>query len=345
MNTSPSSSQYGNPTAAPKTAGHLLSALSQPAESQPAESRPGADAGPLTRNSSNEKRALVLGGGGSTGNAWLIGVIAGLLEAGLDVTRADVTVGTSAGSTAAAQLAGATPIGLFNAIVDAPTQQRGGTVGSGPVGAGAKPVVDHMQRTSNIMNDSTDMADMRRRLGAAAIEMAEAMEGSSDRWRATVATRLPSKEWPEQSILLTAVDARTGDPVVFHRGSGVDLVDAVAASCASGFAYSIGNNQYIDGGYRTNAENADLAAGHGRVLVLAPFGGRTRTPKAWGMHLAGQVETLRLAGSMVETVFPDADSEHLFGVNAMDLSLRPAAATAGYLQGKALAARLAGFWA
>src|SRR5205823_250614 len=88
MNTSPSSSQYGNPTAAPKTAGHLLSALSQPAESQPAKSRPEGDAGPLTRNSSNEKRALVLGGGGSTGNAWLIGVIAGLQEAGLDVTRA-----------------------------------------------------------------------------------------------------------------------------------------------------------------------------------------------------------------------------------------------------------------
>ncbi len=27
------------------------------------------------------ERALVLGGGGSTGNAWLIGVIAGLFEA------------------------------------------------------------------------------------------------------------------------------------------------------------------------------------------------------------------------------------------------------------------------
>jgi NTE family protein len=50
------------------------------------------------------ERALVLGGGGSTGNAWLIGVIAGLLEAGLDVTTADLTIGTSAGSTAAAQM-------------------------------------------------------------------------------------------------------------------------------------------------------------------------------------------------------------------------------------------------
>ena len=57
------------------------------------------------------ERALVLGGGGSTGNAWLIGVIAGLFEAGLDVTTADLIVGTSAGSTAAAQITSASPIG------------------------------------------------------------------------------------------------------------------------------------------------------------------------------------------------------------------------------------------
>ena len=39
-----------------------------------------------TTPSENGTRALVLGGGGSTGNAWLIGVVAGLYEAGLDVT-------------------------------------------------------------------------------------------------------------------------------------------------------------------------------------------------------------------------------------------------------------------
>ena len=55
------------------------------------------------------ERALVLGGGGSTGNAWLIGVIAGLFDAGLDVTEADLIIGTSAGSTAAAQITSASP--------------------------------------------------------------------------------------------------------------------------------------------------------------------------------------------------------------------------------------------
>jgi len=72
------------------------------------------------------KRSLVLGGGGSTGNAWLIGVIAGLFDAGLDVTTADLTIGTSAGSTAAAQIAGATPTELLAAILAAAPQQRTG---------------------------------------------------------------------------------------------------------------------------------------------------------------------------------------------------------------------------
>ena len=39
--------------------------------------------------------ALVLGGGGAAGNAWLIGIIAGLGEAGLDMTEAaDLVIGT-----------------------------------------------------------------------------------------------------------------------------------------------------------------------------------------------------------------------------------------------------------
>src|SRR5712672_521130 len=76
------------------------------------------------------ERALVLGGGGSTGNAWLIGVIAGLFDAGLDVTAADLTIGTSAGSTAAAQMAGATPTELLAAILAAALRQRTGPVGS-----------------------------------------------------------------------------------------------------------------------------------------------------------------------------------------------------------------------
>jgi len=202
-----------------------------------------------------------------------------------------------------------------------------------------------METTSAIIAAAEDAADMRRRMGAAALATAAASHRSAPtQWRTTVAARLPSQLWPQRRMLITAVDAYTGEPVVFDRHSGVDLVDAVAASCASGFAYSIGDSRYIDGGYRSNAENADLAAGYGRVLVLSPLGGRSRTPLDWGMHLATQIDELRARGSRVETVFPDSTSRDAFGLNLMDLSTRPPSARAGYNQGRALSEQLTEFW-
>jgi NTE family protein len=276
------------------------------------------------------------------GNAWSIGVIAGLFDAGLDVTEADLIVGTSAGSTTAAQLTSATPGELLAGVLAAAPRRPSGPVGSdrGRVARAA----NNMQRTSAIIAAAENAPDMRRRMGAAALELDAASDGDRQtRWRATVAARLPGQNWPERTILVTAVDADTGEPVVFDRNSGVDLVDAVAASCSSGAPYGIGGNRYIDGGYRRN-ENADIAAGYARVLVLSPFGGRTRMPLEWGMHLAAQVDELRAGGARVETIFPDSNSEHMFGANAMDLSLRPPAARAGYDQGRALAEQLVEFW-
>jgi NTE family protein len=329
MNTTPSSRLHVTSTTAPD----------RPRSDQ---DQPEIDA--RRRAQAAGERALVLGGGGSTGNAWLIGVIAGLFDAGLDVTGADLIIGTSAGSTAAAQITSATPTELFSAILAAAAQQRTGRVtpdgGRLPTGL----VADHLARMSRIIAAAEDAADMRRRMGAAALEMDASSDGSgSTRWRATVAARLPSQHWPEQAVLVTVVDAHTGEPGVFDRHSGVALVDAVAASTAGGPAYRIGDRRYIDGGYRS-VENADLAAGHERVLVLSPFGGASRHPREWGTHLAAQVEGLRAGGSRVETISPGSDAEHLFGANAMDPSLRPPAARAGFDQGRVLAEQLTEFW-
>ena len=293
------------------------------------------------------ERALVLGGGGSAGNAWEIGVIAGLFDAGLDVTEADLIIGTSAGSTAAAQISSATqPAELLAGILAAAPQPRTGPVGSDRGRAPNVPVADHMEKTSEIIGAAEDAADMRRRMGAAALET-DAASGSSGQTqrRATVAARLPSQHWPQRPMLIVAVDAHTGEPVVFDRHSGVDLVDAVTASCAGPGVppHSIGESRYIDGGYRSN-ENADLAAGYGRVLVLSPLGGRTRAPLEWGMHLTAQADELRARGSRVETILPDSNSRNAFGDNLMNLSTRPPAARAGYSQGRALAGRLTEFW-
>ena len=294
------------------------------------------------------RRAVVLHGGGAAGNAWEIGVIAGLYAAGLDVTRADLIIGTSAGATAAAQITSdRRPPELFSDIVDATSDRPPRAPQSSAIQVPLRPAVDYMEVSSAIIAAATDALDMRRRIGAAARELDARSDGSGQiRWRAIVAARLPSQHWPEQEVFITAVDADSGEPVVFDRRSGVDLVDAVAASCAIGFGvppYTIGEHHYIDGGYRRN-ENADLAAGYERVVVLSPLGGRTRHPLEWGMQLAAQIEELLAGGSRVEAVFPDSRSLEAFGFNMMDPSTRPSSARAGYDQGVAAAPRLSELW-
>jgi NTE family protein len=291
---------------------------------------------------------LVLGGAGSVGNAWEIGLIAGLFEAGLDVTEADLTIGTSAGATAAAQItSGIPPTRLLADILAASPRPPTGPVGPDRGRAPIGPASDQLERTGAVIAAARDAADMRRRMGAAALEAEQSSPGSVPaQWRAVVAARLPRAHWPRRALLIPAVDAHSGEPVVFDRHVGVDLVDAVAASTSNGFGippYDIGGRRYINGGYRRN-ENADLAAGSARVVVLSPFGGRSRYPRQWGMDLATQVDELRAGGSRVETIVPESEAEPMFGAKAMDVSLRPAAARAGHSQGRVLAPLLAQFW-
>jgi hypothetical protein len=65
-----------------------LHVTSTTAAGQPESDQDQPQAGATRRVRATGGRALVLGGGGSAGNAWLTGVIAGLLDAGLDVTEA-----------------------------------------------------------------------------------------------------------------------------------------------------------------------------------------------------------------------------------------------------------------
>jgi NTE family protein len=291
-----------------------------------------------------DSRALVLAGGGAAGNAWELGLIAGLAEAGVDVTEADLIIGTSAGATVAAQITtGPRPAELYAAVLaETPPQRPGGAAadrGRAPRPSGQ----GYLEWSDAIIRSASDPSDMRRRMGAAALEMDASDGAAAARWREVVAARLPSRQWPRQRVLITAVDARTGEPVVFDRTSGIDLVDAVAASTSAMTPYRIGDDRYLNGGYR-RSENADLAVGFGRVLVLSPFGGRTRMPLGWGMDLATQVAELRAGGSRVETVFPDAGAGDVFDANALDPSTRPQAARGGHDQGRALAGRLAELW-
>ncbi|WP_258591911.1 patatin-like phospholipase family protein [Mesorhizobium sp. AR07] len=280
----------------------------------------------------------------------MIGIIAGLAEAGLDMTEvADLVVGTSAGATAAAQMrSGIPPAELLASVLSAPVQP----VGQSRQGAPSLPMATVFERMRAIGAAATSAADLRRAMGAFGLESDPILgPAAAEQRRAMVAARLPRPEWPDRPMIVVAIDAHTGELAAFHRDSGVDLVDAVTASTAMpGLAptHSINGARYINGGVRS-AENADLASGYANVVVLSPFGGRSgslpegqfeglrRLP---GADLESQVEGLRKQGSRVEVITPDADSRAAMGTNQMDLATRIPSARAGFAQGKREAARV-----
>jgi NTE family protein len=302
------------------------------------------------------KLALVLGGGGAAGNAWLIGIMAGLAEAGLDMTEAaDLVVGTSAGATAAAQVrSGIPPSELLASVLSAPVRPVGQNRVQPPSLPPSLPMATVFERMRAMGAAATSAADLARAMGAFGLE-SDAMLGpaAAAQRRALVAARLPRAEWPDRPMIVVALDAHTGALAAFDRDSGVDLADAVTASTAlPGMAptHSINGTRYISGGVRSG-ENADLASGYANVVVLSPLSGRSgplpdgqfeglRREPEWGTDLASQVDALRKQGSRVEVITPNADSRTAMGTNQMDPATRIPAAHAGFAQGKQEATRL-----
>jgi NTE family protein len=287
--------------------------------------------------------ALILGGGGAAGQAWEIGIIAGLAEAGLDMAEAaDLVVGTSAGATAAAQVrSGIPPAELLASVLSPPVQPAGQNRERPP----SLPMATVFERMRAIGAAAISAADLQRAMGAFGLESDSVLGPGAGQRRAIVAARLPRPEWPDRPMIVVAVNAHTGELAAFDRDSGVDLADAVTASCAlPGLVptHSINGTRYIDGGVRSG-ENADLASGYAHVVVLSPLGGRSRTlPEGQfeglrrppGADLASQVGALRKQGSHVEVITPDADSGAAMGTNQMDPATRNPAARAGFAQGK-----------
>ena len=308
----------------------------------------GGEAPPVTPGSV----ALVLGGGGAAGNAWEIGIIAGLAEAGLDLAQAaDLIVGTSAGATAAAQVRSGIPAAELLASVLSGPARPAGPGGERPP---SLPMTTVFERMRAISAAATSAAELRRAMGAFGLESDSALGPGAAQRRATVAARLPRPDWPDRPMIVVAVDAHTGELAAFDRDSGAGLVDAVTASTAlPGLVptVSINGARYIDGGVRS-ADNADLAAGYANVVVLSPLGGRSRTPPQagqfeglrrppeWGTDLASQVEALRKQGSHVEVITPDAGSRAAMGTNQLDPATRIPAARAGFAQGQQEATRV-----
>ncbi|MET0238168.1 MAG: patatin-like phospholipase family protein [Kibdelosporangium sp.] len=250
-------------------------------------------------------RALVLGGGGIAGIAWETGILYGLGDSVLDV---DIIIGTSAGSAVGA---GVSQIPLAEAFERQTSPVPETDNSTRPV-----PSVHKLMQIFTVIQ-SLPAEEARLKLGEVALS-AETMP--EEIWLQVIGSALPSYEWPDRNVATVAVDAETGETRVFNRESGVDLLKAVAASCAVPGIYppvTIDGKRYMDGGTRTTT-NADLVAEYDDILVIAPI-----------------PDTLQLPNARVIT--PDAASQAAMSMNVLDPSTRIPSAHAGFAQGKGLA--------
>jgi NTE family protein len=267
-----------------------------------------------------QQPVCVLGGGGVTGIAWEIGILAGLADEGVRLGDGSIVLGTSAGSIVGAQLcSGILPADLYERQLVAQYESS------------ARIAWPDLLRLAGAQILALSPEHAARRIGRAA-----APNASADR-RRRVADRLLSHEWPSHDLRVTAVDIESGVLRVLTRADNVELVDAVAASCAVPFSSSpveIGGRRYMDGGMRSTL-NLDLAPGSGPVIALAPS---TAAIAPWA-RIAKQRASL--GDRTVEIITRDAASRRAQGSDVMDNSVVPALLAAARHQGRAEAARVA----
>ena len=273
------------------------------------------------------RRALVLGGGGVTGVAWELGILKGLADAGVDLSAADLVVGTSAGSVVGAQItSGRTLDDFYKTQLEPPDQE-----------IGAKLSRFTMLRLLPPLLIPGSGRKKRSRIGA--MSMRAHPPGGEQRIE-VIRSRIGVEQWGDRELKVTAVEAETGEFVVFDKDSGVDLVSAVAASCAVPLvwpAVTIDGKHYIDGGMRSTA-NVDLAKGADSVVVIAPL------PQAFSKATSIRAQLERTGATRTAVVTPDEQALVDIGKNVLDPAKRADAARAGIRQSVSVLEKVTAAW-
>ncbi|SMQ68525.1 patatin-like phospholipase family protein [Agreia sp. VKM Ac-1783] len=276
--------------------------------------------------------SLVFAGGGVAGIAWEVGVMQGLLDADPQLVERLLApdtriIGTSAGSAVGAQLAGATGVAeAFATQLEEETAELGADIDA----------VELQAKFVAAIDGATSPEDARRRIGRLALETPSVDESVRIE---VIRSRLVDTQWPQRDLKVTAVEVESGDFVVFDRTSGVELADAVAASCAVPGVWppvTINGSRYMDGGVRSGS-NADLAAGSDWVVIVTPLPGVGEP----GLGTIATAELDALGGVPTAIIYADQASITAFGPNPLDPATRRASAEAGRAVGRASAERVA----
>jgi NTE family protein len=287
-----------------------------------------------------KRLAVVLSGGGVAGMAWETGILKGIIRSlfvrfrmascgigledhDIDLTGADLFVGSSAGSVVAAQLATGCKLATLYAhqtrAFDANTEKMPPTSLWAFIWSMTKARLwppfgtTHEARMARVGRDAMQAVSQRD-------------QPTDDERMATILALLPVREWPERKqLLVTAIDCETGKLVSWNKSSGVSLPLAVLSSRTIPVLLRpviINHRPYMDGGIGSIA-NAHLAHGYERVVIVST--GRTS-------ELNNEIAVLEASGSRVLLIVPDTASSVAMFPNPIDPRRRQSSALKGFAQ-------------
>lgn len=292
-------------------------------------------------------RAVVLGGGGLSGVAWLTGLLSLFEAEGVSLADADFVLGTSAGSVVATQLVSGREFShLYHFLSSPHVPLRTALLDLYKLAPKPDPevVAEMMARFQASAPPSTD--ESRAAIGAAAMT-AKAMPEPV--WVALLSAYIHRHQWPGPALGITTVEAETGHFRVIREADGVPVARACAASAAVPRFFppvKIGETHYVDGGTRS-CTNADVAVGYGTVIVLVDHPpldvGAGPLSRA---TLDRELGELRASGATVVEIEPDEASVVAMGSGEQ---LNPEhlvpSAIAGRAQGTREVERVRAAWA
>ena len=302
-----------------------------------------AEQGPV---GSGAARGVALGGGGEWFIAWMLGYANGLLEAGVDLAKAEVTIGTSAGSLVGAAIKGGR-LKEFTAAL----QQLGNDPALANKELNISSGAPSQARARTVMGQTDQITlETLQQIGRAAMA---AHNAPDDKYVGSVQGILGLTDWPAGHYT-TSTDCYTGEALIASSDSGVTIAQACAASSSlpgvNGPTW-LGDRLCMDGGVSTSSTHAQMLEGAKSVLIIAMFDFLADPPQhvnpSFGIAervnpgtAEREATYLRSRGSVVHVAIANPDPDTDF----MDAATIAPAIADGIARGKADAPALAPLW-
>jgi NTE family protein len=236
-----------------------------------------------------KERGLVLGGGGTYLMAWMVGYFHALKSRNVDVSLADIVVGTSAGSFVGAALTSGRlwRIGLeFDVMAELPKLFA-------ELMPQTAPNVSQVRAAKMSVDARNARPETIRAIGHAA--MAARNPDNMTTYPKMTERFLGETAWPSPKLYTTANDCYTGERIVVSHEDNIPINVACAASSSlpGGLGPTFLKDRLcMDGGICQTSTHSDVVSGVKRALIISLTDGGSDAVKI-GLRTSGMPNTLQ----------------------------------------------------